>query len=332
MGSNGLTATQRINKAWGDGTVTKSTAYRWIEKFEAGQEDFADDPRSGRPRDVNCHAIIETIEENPSMTTRMLAEDFGCSHVWVAEILKEAGKSHFLHPYSHFSLGKTWKKSRWVPHELSDEQKQRRVDMATALLERNNETPFLENIVTGDEKWVPFKNPDHHNQWLSPGQASTSTPKKDFRQEKRLLCVFWDRRHVIHWELLKKGQTVDAELYCDQLSRLHRKMRNRQGSIVLLHDNAKPHTARLTTNKMAEFGWEVLEHPPYSPDLAPSDFHLFRALEHFLRGKKFSNVDEMRVSLGEFFDSKLPAFYHRGIYLLPEKWQEVIDVDGEYFD
>lgn len=137
---------------------------------------------------------------------------------------------------------------------------------------------------------------------------------------------------MIHWELLKKGQTVDAELYCDQLSRLHRKMRNRQGSIVLLDDNAKPHTARLTTNKMAEFGWEVLEHPPYSPDLAPSDFHLFRALEHFLRGKKFSNVDEMRVSLGEFFDSKLPAFYHRGIYLLPEKWQEVIDVDGEYFD
>lgn len=111
LGSNGLTATQRINKAWGDGTVTKSTAYRWIEKFEAGQEDFADDPRSGRPRDVNCHAIIETIQENPSMTTRMLAEDFGCSHVWVAEILKEAGKSHFLHPYSHFSLGKTWKKS-----------------------------------------------------------------------------------------------------------------------------------------------------------------------------------------------------------------------------
>jgi histone-lysine N-methyltransferase SETMAR len=134
---------------------------------------------------------------------------------------------------------------------------------------------------------VPFKNPDHHNQWLSPGQPSASTPKKDFRQEKRMLCVFWDRRHVIHWELLEEGQTVNKE---------------------------------------------HLEHPPYSPDLAPSDFHLFRALEHFLRGKRFENIGEMRVSLGQFFDSKPQDFYRRGIYLLPEKWQQVIDVDGEYFD
>jgi histone-lysine N-methyltransferase SETMAR len=88
----------------------------------------------------------------------------------------------------------------------------------------------------------------------------------------------------------------------------------------------------LTTNKLAELGWEHLEHPPYSPDLAPSDFHLFRALEHFLRGKRFENIGEMRVSLGQFFDSKPQDFYRRGIYLLPEKWQQVIDVDGEYFD
>lgn len=215
---------------------------------------------------------------------------------------------------------------------MNDAQKQKRIDVATRLLERNEEEPFLENIVTGDEKWIPFKNPDHHNQWLSEGQVSNSTPKKDFRQEKRLLCVFWDRRHVIHWELLEKGQTVNAALYCEQLGRLKRKMRNRQGPIMLLHDNARPHTARLTQNKLSEFGWTTLEHPPYSPDLAPSDFHLFRALEHFLRGKHFENVEEMRLSLTQFFDSKPREFYHRGIYQLPEKWQQVIDVDGEYFD
>lgn len=162
----------------------------------------------------------------------------------------------------------------------------------------------------------------------------SSTPLKtvrhrifDFRQEKRMLCVFWDRQHVIHWELLEKGQIVNKELYCEQLSRLRRKMRNRQGPIILLHD-----TAQLTTNKLTELGWEHLDHPPYSPDLAPSDFHLFRALEHFLRGKRFKNIGEMRVSLGQFFNSKPQDFYRRGIYLLPEKWQQVIDVDGEYFD
>ena len=73
-----------------------------------------------------------------------------------------------------------------------------------------------------------------------------------------------------------------------------------------------------------------MRHPPYSPDLAPSDFHLFRALEHFLRGKRFENVEEMRLSLTQFFDSKGREFYRRGIYQLPGKWQQVIDVDGEY--
>lgn len=228
--------------------------------------------------------------------------------------------------------GKTWKKAKWIPHELTAAQKRRRVNAATALLERNNEAPFLQNIVTGDEKWVSFKNPDHHNQWLSPGQFPSSTPKKDFRQEKRLLCVFWDRRHVIHWELLEKGQTVNAELYCEQLTRLKRKMRNRKGPVILLHDNARPHTARLTRRRLDEFGWEVLDHPPYSPDLAPSDYHLFRSLEHFLRGKLFKNVNEMRLSLTQFFDSKDRAFYRRGIYLLTDKWEDVIDVDGEYID
>ena len=72
--------------------------------------------------------------------------------------------------------------------------------------------------------------------------------------------------------------------------------------------------------------------PPYSPDLAPSDFHLFRSLQHFLKGKRFDSIEEMQESLEEFFDSKDADFYRRGIEKLPEKWQEVIEVDGEYFD
>jgi hypothetical protein len=66
--------------------------------------------------------------------------------------------------------------------------------------------------------------------------------------------------------------------------------------------------------------------------LAPSDFHLFRSLQHFLKGRRFENIDEMGEALEEFFDSKDAEFYRRGIMKLPEKWEEVIEVDGEYFD
>uniref|UniRef100_A0A914ERA4 Transposase n=1 Tax=Acrobeloides nanus TaxID=290746 RepID=A0A914ERA4_9BILA len=79
-------------------------------------------------------------------------------------------------------------------------------------------------------------------------------------------------------------------------------------------------------------GWETRDHPPYSPDMAPSDFYLFRSLEHWLRGKKFRTIEEMRQSLTEFFDSKDREWYRHGIHRLEEQWQKVIENHGEYFD
>uniref|UniRef100_A0A914C6M7 Histone-lysine N-methyltransferase SETMAR n=1 Tax=Acrobeloides nanus TaxID=290746 RepID=A0A914C6M7_9BILA len=68
------------------------------------------------------------------------------------------------------------------------------------------------------------------------------------------------------------------------------------------------------------------------PYESPSDFYLFRALEHWLRGKKFRTIEEMRQSLTEFFDSKDGDWYRRGIAKLEEQWQKVIESGGEYFD
>jgi len=102
--------------------------------------------------------------------------------------------------------------------------------------------------------------------------------------------------------------------------------------VILQHDNARHHTAKLTKKLLKEFGWEVFEHPPYSPDLAPNDYHLFRSMEHDLRNKKLKDHIELSNNLINSFNSKNLDFYRRGIDLLPEKWQEVIEVDGEYFD
>ena len=102
-----------------------------------------------------------------------------------------------------------------------------------------------------------------------------------------MLITFWDRRSIIHWELLEKGQSMRADLYCQILHQGKQKLRNRRIPVILMHNNAKPHTAKAAKKWLEDAGWEVLEHPPYSPDLAPSDYHLFRSMEHFLRGKKF---------------------------------------------
>jgi histone-lysine N-methyltransferase SETMAR len=79
-----------------------------------------------------------------------------------------------------------------------------------------------------------------------------------------------------------------------------------------------------------ELGWEVLPHPPYSPDLSPSDYYLFRSLSNSLRNKSFDDEKALRQHLSLFFDSKPKEFYANVIRSLPKRWQEVIDNDGAY--
>ena len=59
-----------------------------------------------------------------------------------------------------------------------------------------------------------------------------------------------------------------------------------------MHDNARPHTARLTLETVEQLGLEVLPHLPYSPDLAASDYHLFGLMKKMLAGQKFASDTE----------------------------------------
>jgi histone-lysine N-methyltransferase SETMAR len=62
---------------------------------------------------------------------------------------------------------------------------------------------------------------------------------------------------------------------------------------VVLHDNARPHTQPTARR----YNWEVLDHPPYSPDLAPSDFNLFGPLKKHLGGRRFATDGEVQQAV-----------------------------------
>ena len=117
--------------------------------------------------------------------------------------------------------GKKWLKSRWVPKELTEAQKRKRVEIATRLLRRHRRSPFFEYIVTCDEKWIAFVNYERHEEWRSPGQ----TPRKDFRAKKAILCVWkiYSRITPLFFSillktknLLLKNESSDFILYCKQ--------------------------------------------------------------------------------------------------------------------
>jgi histone-lysine N-methyltransferase SETMAR len=63
--------------------------------------------------------------------------------------------------------------------------------------------------------------------------------------------------------------------------------------VVLLHDNAWPHTAARTRALLEHFNWELFDHPRYSPDLAPSDYYQFMYLNNCLRSELFNNNEEL---------------------------------------
>ncbi|GFU47154.1 uncharacterized protein TNCV_5071501 [Trichonephila clavipes] len=77
--------------------------------------------------------------------------------------------------------------------------------------------------------------------------------------------------------------------------------------VVLLHDNARQHTANRTQDLITSFGWEQLDHPPYSPDLAPSDYHLFMHLKKHLARQRHSDDDEAKATVKQWLSNQIPA-------------------------
>ena len=79
-------------------------------------------------------------------------------------------------------------------------------------------------------------------------------------------------------------------------------------------------------------GIELLPHPAYSPELSPSDSHLFRRMTHFLHGRNIENIEAVEVGLAEFYAPKTGDWYRSAIINLAEIWLKTIESDGLYFE
>jgi histone-lysine N-methyltransferase SETMAR len=110
-------------------------------------------------------------------------------------------------------------------------------------------------------------------------------------------------------EFLPQGSTINAGVYCDTFKKLHRAIQNKRRGmlswgVMMLHDNDRPHTLAATQDLIGTFGREQFNHPPYSPDLAPSDFHMLLHLKTFLGGRRFHDV-EVKEAVNMWFTSQV---------------------------
>ena len=80
---------------------------------------------------------------------------------------------------------------------------------------------------------------------------------------------------------------------------------------------------------MEQLRREVLSRPPWSPDLSPTDYHLFLSLRNYLYNKHYEDFDELKSNLTAPFEAKPTRFYRHGIELLPERWANVVENSGD---
>lgn len=313
-----------INKAWGPNVTSQRTTRRWFAKFRSGDISVEDQDKEGRPSAVDDNKLKEIIAANPRKTCREIAEELDVDFSTIARHLKD--------------MGKIKKLDKWVPHDLDEKQKSRRFSVASSLIMRNNNEPFLHRIVTCDEKWIAYDNRRRSAQWLDRDKAPKHFPKASLHQKKLMVTVWWSMVGLIHFEFLKPGETITSERYCLQIDKMHQKLLKMYPALVnrkvpiILHDNARPHVAVSTLQHLHNIGYEILPHPAYSPDLSPTDFHFFKHLDNFFQGKCFKSNDDAKNAFQEFVESRTSDFYKIGIEKLVSRWQKCIDANGCYFD
>ena len=115
---------------------------------------------------------------------------------------------------------------------------------------------------------------------------------------------------MVFFELLPRKQTINSDVYCHHLNNLNAafnekrpELVNREG-VIFHQNNATRHTSLATRQKLLRLGWELLLHPPHSPDLAPSDYYLFRSLQNSMNGRTFNDGEAVTSHLVQFFADK----------------------------
>jgi hypothetical protein len=144
------------------------------------------------------------------------------------------------------------------------------------------------------------------------------------REGKLKASGFWDSQGVLFIHSSTQQRTINAAYYMKLLKDREKPvfLSKRRGlsvkSFCLLHDNARSHIAAVTTGALVKIHWEVLPHPTCSPDLGPSDFHLFSPIKEALGGKKFRANDEFKLFVQRWLEEEPNALFEKDIMKVPE--------------
>ncbi|GBP28881.1 Mariner Mos1 transposase [Eumeta japonica] len=165
-------------------------------------------------------------------------------------------------------------------------------------------------------------------------------PPKKFKVQSRhrnLWRQFLDSEGVLLIDYLPKGTTMNGQYYANLLAQAREAVvQKRRGKllrgVLFLQDNASVHTARVSRQALKDTGFSEIDHPPYSPDLAPNDYFLFSNLKKELRGRRFVDDNQMKMAVESQFDYKEKEYILGGLKALYTRYEKCISLEGDYIE
>ena len=312
---------------------SKTTVFEWCKRFSEGRKSFHDDYRVGRPvaavTPANIAVIQEVVCNEPRTSLRALADHTGLSKDTVRLILTKE-----LH------LRKVC--STWIPHLLSESNKQERMTCAENIL-KMFESFSVEHLqrfwVTQDESWFCFDTSltkQQNKAWLHPSQEKLTVVRPKLTSKKVLLLVAFTADKKISIEHVESGETVNAARYVEFVRSTGERWRHvRRGAAKLCellwqHDNARPHTARETVAFFQQRNVNLIRQSPYSPDFNFCDRWIFKVLKKAFRGMTFQNGEEVRGRAVQILRDLSEDKYLTEMNSLRDHCSRVLACNGEY--
>ena len=323
----------RMKAVYGEMCLDVSTVRRWTRRSREenpSESTVHDQARTGRP-------LSASDSKHQSRVDQLIREN---RHFKQTDISIEIGISQERIHHIITNLLRNMKVSaRWVLRMLTPQMKLQRVQICRELLAKFDEDgeDFLRQIVTGDESWVHHYDPESKQQSKECRHKTSPFPKK-FKAfssaRKVLLTIFWDSEGVVHSEFLEQGNNVNSTKYVNTPEKLKarlRRVRSEKVSIIH-HDNARPHTSLETHTALDRLGLRTLPHPPYSPDLAPSDFFLFPKLKDYPKSSHYETDEDVKNAVLSWCRDKTADFFADGIQQVVRRWRLCIERDGDHVE
>ena len=171
--------------------------------------------------------------------------------------------------------------------------------------------------------------------WLPNDVPPPEKEKKMKTDKKMMLTVFWNPEGFLIVDVLPHGQKFNSEYFINNiLQPIYEQLSSRAeelGKTITLHfDNAKVHTSRKVQEYMESHNMKKAAQPPYSPDIAPSDFYLFGYLKEVLQGARFESPEELYSAINEILSEISPEILTSVFLKWEEKLQGVIEANGNY--